>query len=461
MTFQVRIQNLGKLADATVRVGGLTVLAGVNNTGKSFFSKALYSVLEAGNVRNPVLAAVNSKMSPVSFGMVGFEPLWYPGTSIEGTGGNISEIKSIVLSLQAALEDMASAAQRIEMTATQESIDLKEAADRVQIEHDRLAAIVVKWPEVNMREVKANIARLVKLGGMTVPKLMEMGSGVAFSENMCLNFLSPRVRGLKKDENFPLRVSIDGVGDFSTNGDEGIKFVAAPDGVSTLRKLSKVFFLDSPVLWRLRGILESAILESHNGRARADVPGYFRALLAALSKEYSGEMPFPEVYRRLTKEVIGGKIVRNDLRELHFAESEGGSYALSMTATGVVNLGILALLIERKILDKGAFLFIDEPESNLHPAWQVEMVRALFDLARGGVNVVMATHSADMMERLRALVAKYPESEEMIALNHFSPDGVNKGGDKNFRERMGDILEELTEEFAESYMGKVGLEEAE
>ena len=39
MTFQVRIQNLGKLADATVRVGDLTVLAGVNNTGKSFFSK--------------------------------------------------------------------------------------------------------------------------------------------------------------------------------------------------------------------------------------------------------------------------------------------------------------------------------------------------------------------------------------------------------------------------------------
>ena len=54
MLFQVHIQNLGKLADATVRVSPLTVLAGVNNTGKTFFSKFLYSVLDA--VNSPLVA---------------------------------------------------------------------------------------------------------------------------------------------------------------------------------------------------------------------------------------------------------------------------------------------------------------------------------------------------------------------------------------------------------------------
>ena len=56
MNFQVRIQNLGKLADATVRVAPLTVLAGPNNTGKTFFSKALYSVLDAVNANLPYVA---------------------------------------------------------------------------------------------------------------------------------------------------------------------------------------------------------------------------------------------------------------------------------------------------------------------------------------------------------------------------------------------------------------------
>ena len=66
MAFQVQIKNLGKLADATVRVGDLTVLAGVNNTGKSFFSKFLYSLLDAVSEMNdnPVARHIWSKTGP-------------------------------------------------------------------------------------------------------------------------------------------------------------------------------------------------------------------------------------------------------------------------------------------------------------------------------------------------------------------------------------------------------------
>ena len=44
-------------------------------------------------------------------------------------------------------------------------------------------------------------------------------------------------------------------------------------------------------------------------------------------------------------------------------EQKGRSFPLQTTATGVANLGILALLIERKIIDHGTVLFIDEPEA--------------------------------------------------------------------------------------------------
>ena len=227
----------------------------------------------------------------------------------------------------------------------------------------------------------------------------------------------------------------------------------------------RAIYLDSPAFWRVQVALKNARRirreVASNGREEVDgVPKYFHDLEDMLDRgELSGEAAFPQAAGRIA-EIIGGKIVRDDSGKLFFQEDDK-SFPLPSVAAGVSNLGTLALLIERKLVDKGTFLFIDEPESNLHPAWQVEMVRALFDLARGGVHVVMATHSADMMERLRALVAKHPGSEEMIALNHFSHDGVNMGGDKGFRERMGDILEELTEEFAGSYMGKVGLEKEE
>ena len=39
MAFDLKIKNIGKLADANLRIGQFTVLAGPNNTGKSFVSK--------------------------------------------------------------------------------------------------------------------------------------------------------------------------------------------------------------------------------------------------------------------------------------------------------------------------------------------------------------------------------------------------------------------------------------
>ncbi len=41
---KIKIHNVGKLADATVEIDGITVIAGENDTGKSSVSKALYSV---------------------------------------------------------------------------------------------------------------------------------------------------------------------------------------------------------------------------------------------------------------------------------------------------------------------------------------------------------------------------------------------------------------------------------
>ena len=104
---------------------------------------------------------------------------------------------------------------------------------------------------------------------------------------------------------------------------------------------------------------------------------------------------------------MGGKIAISKSGNLLFQENER-SFSLHTTAMGVANLGILALLIERKVLDKDTLLFIDEPEAHLHPAWQVVMAEALFELARQGVNVVIATHSIDILKWLEVHVKKNP-----------------------------------------------------
>ncbi len=118
---------------------------------------------------------------------------------------------------------------------------------------------------------------------------------------------------------------------------------------------------------------------------------------------------------------------------------------------GVVNIGMLAFLIERKVLDKDSFLFIDEPEAHLHPAWQVVMAEILFELAKKDVNVVIATHSADILKWLEVHIKKNPDDKGMIALNKFPANG-HATDEQDFSDKMAEIKQELTKPFADLYM---------
>lgn len=41
------LKNIGIIEDATIKLDGLTVITGYNNTGKSSIGKALYSLISA------------------------------------------------------------------------------------------------------------------------------------------------------------------------------------------------------------------------------------------------------------------------------------------------------------------------------------------------------------------------------------------------------------------------------
>jgi len=44
MNLDVSIKNLGKLESGTIKIRPITLLTGPNGTGKSFFTKYLYSI---------------------------------------------------------------------------------------------------------------------------------------------------------------------------------------------------------------------------------------------------------------------------------------------------------------------------------------------------------------------------------------------------------------------------------
>ena len=455
MAFTVEIKNLGKIAGAPIVVGGLTVLAGPNATGKSFFSKALYSVFDAMNA-NHALMEIQGLVHPLQ------RSSWM--LSISGF-----EKSPALVSMEAKCERLVGICAPLSGRGDEIATVEKARNDIVQVAGEIVSAYQEARPKMeklvksdtrpfdgdSLKSMDFNIDNLGKLTSRDSKDIVLSGFGRALLQNLRGNFQVSDLADLKKNPSKDALIDIEDVGVISIAANR-IQHNVEPAGLAQLQEYSRVIYLESPMLWKLRSALKNNFPRflMPDGM-NLNIPKHFTDLDAALNDEYPGEIAFPGLLQQLTDEVIRGGVTLAESGEMVFGEQgQARPFPMQLTATGMVNLGILALLIEKKIIDKGAFLFIDEPEANLHPKWQVEMIRTLFELARGGVHVVIATHSPDIMERLSALVKENPGTEKMIALNHFSPNGV-LNGKKDFSEKMEDIQRELTDAFSNSYMRNV------
>ena len=469
MTFNVEIKNIGKLADARIRFADFTVFAGPNNTGKSFVSKILYSLFDATHA-NHAEAHIENLVMPVKRSLLELD--WHVNPE---DGGPLA---SLLVSLEDEVNELQALVKGIGDAAA-----LSEIAPRLKNQVDKMLEITAKirlLPENTvasrgrLREgsnygdfgsatkrsyLHEHVAELKKtIGQIDAKQFIVAGIRYKIRRNLIQNFQVPRLSDLRGEEDAPSRVNVDNFGEFQFSNGE-VEFNIKPSlkfsWVKQLQYWSRVIYLESPVYWKLKGALEDA-RDYPEFNVRGDrerltgVPGYFHDLVRALKHEYTGEISFPNVYARLTGEdVIGGKIEISESGNWSFQEN-GRSFSLPVTAMGIANLGILALLIERKVLDEDAFIFIDEPEAHLHPAWQVIMAETLFELSRRGVHVVIATHSVDILKWLEVHVRNNPDDEARIALNQFPPD--SDGPDKDFETQMARIKQELTQPFSDLYL---------
>ena len=75
-----------------------------------------------------------------------------------------------------------------------------------------------------------------------------------------------------------------------------------------------------------------------------------------------------------------------------------------MNASSMVSELAPVVLYLRHIVQAGDTLIIEEPESHLHPAMQVEFVRLLAAAVKDGIRIIITTHSEWVLEELANLV---------------------------------------------------------
>ncbi len=155
----------------------------------------------------------------------------------------------------------------------------------------------------------------------------------------------------------------------------------------------------------------------------------------------------------IEKNILQGSVRANKSEVVgypHFTyRPDGWKNNLSlMHASSMVSELAPVVLYLRHIVRPGNVLIIEEPESHLHPAMQVEFTRQIAALVNSGIRVIVTTHSEWVLEELANIVrrSELPGAEYKKTINDkiaLKPDQVGAWLFKQSKRPKGSIIEEV------------------
>jgi len=131
------------------------------------------------------------------------------------------------------------------------------------------------------------------------------------------------------------------------------------------------------------------------------------------------------------EKVYQGKIYYDQEEEEFFLDKGDFKVAAANAASGVKAMAVLELLLKHDYVREDTLLILDEPETNLHPKWQVQYAKAICKLTAAGAKIIVTSHSPYIVESMKAYSAH--ENSRFYLATRDSNQNVN------FFNTLGDI----------------------
>ena len=109
------------------------------------------------------------------------------------------------------------------------------------------------------------------------------------------------------------------------------------------------------------------------------------------------------------EELFSGEIRQTEKEERFIFFKGKQEFPMSLTAEGIKKIGILTTLIRNRQLRKGTILFLDEPETALHPKAIRALMGMLVNLADAGVQVFLTSHNYFVAKQLVICAQQNPK----------------------------------------------------
>ena len=375
---QISIKDYKAVKTAEIELNGITVISGINGSGKSSISRLLYYALKyANNYDTIVNRLFVEELMPIDRLIQ---------SSVSGIPQN---------DLTRQIQNQ----QRIAATANDNSIK-KEAYIN--------AVILIKELFHNLSKNDPSAFRIMSLVSQigenrrsNSPVLKGGGWDAVINS---IEDLFEKTNHISQSRDYP--IFRDAVM-MATNDnlknvrmcEYGVPFVGKDvKNVPLLNYIQHVVYIDTPMI---------AGLDMRNGAFQS--VEYWNDLNAMLSTP--AKRSFNRTINNYIKEIIGGSAyVDYGLSAngtMKYQREDGLEINLSDSATGIRSLSMIQALLRNGTITENTLLVIDEPEAHLHPQWIVEYARIIVMLHQKiGTKFFIASHSTDFVSAIKYIAEK-------------------------------------------------------
>lgn len=389
---EFNIKNLGMVREARIKVEGLTVITGLNDTGKSFLSKLIYSIAKTVNEANDQVVSDKYEKTITSLRQI---------YSLHRTIVPFNAQKNVDF-------DFNVVANKILTNLFSGGVP-QNSADEVGF----YVGKVIKDIEgmfgngYKPASISANIKRIEDLGTELQLDLLDGGDNEKkfkyfFDKIVIQKVFQGQINNLSDKSTLSVKV-IEGVSE--------VLDVEVKDNITKTFKLKSIFLPNDATIIETPTVFQIAKFVTNNlafpkfvkktYTPRSDLPYTYYDLLEKLNSPGSPSPMFSKIFKNL-KDLIGGEL-KYDLEESSFNfEKDSGIIVKTFNiATGIKSLGLVQLLINLGTIDENTIIIIDEPEVHLHPKWEIEYAKLICELAKLGIKIIISSHSPYLLRAIR------------------------------------------------------------
>lgn len=374
---RLRLENIGKIKEATIDMQGITVIAGENNTGKSTVGKALFAIFNSFyEIQNQIykerLQSIENVMQLI------YRNLFF----IDGEKmRSIDECSEEILLNKATYIESPSKLKKYII----EMLDLDVVSTKNMIER------------INLDDLVERVVDILRISDQEIfNSVVNKKMNAEFGDQL-LNVFSER------EGNISLTVQ-----------KEILKVRVLEDSVMTERKdyslHTEAIYIDDPFVlddidFRLRRKKEIGYTDH---RAQLIDKLLRKNENTSVVDEIVVENRFKDIYQKLNR-VCDGKMVRQRNGRMGYrTKNMDKSLNVKNLSTGLKTFVILKTLLMNGAIENNGTIILDEPEIHLHPEWQLMFAELIVLLSKEfDVNILLNTHSPYFLRAVQVYSAKY------------------------------------------------------